>query len=502
MPKYRIELDGRTFELEGDHAPTEAEARAAIGEHVASQPPAPVPVTETRGWGRTLGDVAIGALKGAGSTATNLGNIVAHVPVVGPALTATGNALGGAVGRAVYGEASAPVTADQATKAAREVTTATNTAQSIGKGAEQIAETLVPAGAVSAAGKGLGLAGRVGLEAATGASMSAAQGGNPLVGGVVGGALPAVGAVAGAVVPALKESAAKQVVQALGPTKERFKAMAERITPEILKRGLRGSREALQSQAAEAASVAGDKIDDAIQQFGSRQVGTKPLVDALETAKSAFQTLGPNGAPIVFEPRAVNQLSGLQKIVSGFGPDIRVDQLVAVRRAWDKVVDQAGGFAHRAQGAIGMPLKDASEAATKREATTAIRKLLDTEVPELSVLNKEFSFWKSLDDVMTQTMKRTQPQGPGLLKTGAETVGQIVGGVVGSTHGPAGAVGGAVALGKVSKMATMVFNSPRWKLASAQAKDALADAIVSDDAGRIATALGRIAAVQGSKIGQ
>lgn len=40
VKKYRVELDGRTFELEGDHPPTEAEAREAIGAHLQTSAPA------------------------------------------------------------------------------------------------------------------------------------------------------------------------------------------------------------------------------------------------------------------------------------------------------------------------------------------------------------------------------------------------------------------------------------------------------------------------------
>ena len=49
-------------------------------------------------------------------------------------------------------------------------------------------------------------------------------------------------------------------------------------------------------------------------------------------------------------------------------------------------------------------------------------------------------------------------------------------------------------------MAQSVMRSPQWKLASAQLKNNLADAIVSNDAGKIAMALSRIGSVEGSKL--
>lgn len=399
---------------------------------------------------------------------------------------------------------------------------ATTPGQRVGQVAEQTAEFMGPAGLIS---RGASLlkaanyapktltAARAGMEAMGAGTVAAVQGGNPATAAVMGAAGPLVGAA----LPkpaALKESAEKLVVQALGPTKERFKAMARRIAPEIMKRGLGGSRESLLETAATKADEAGDLIDGALQQFGAKQVGVAPVVSALEAAKDAFRTtqqitvqqaaargltqkarsLG-NGMveiDVVFEPRAVKQLDGLQRIVSDLGDTATVDQLVNVRRAWDKVVDQAGGFAHRAGGAVGVPLKDQSEAWAKREATTAIRKLLATEVPELAVLNKEFAFWKSLDDVLTQTVQRTQAQGPGL--RGA--VVEVAGAAAASTNG----LGQAFVLGKLAKGANAVFTSPRWRLIDANLKNKLADSIVTGNLQGSAAALARINAAIASRV--
>src|SRR5690606_16301779 len=175
-------------------------------------------------------------------------------------------------------------------------------------------------------------------------------------------------------------------------------------------------------------------------------------------------------------------------------------QLVALRRVWDDVVARAGGFAHRAPGAIGIPLSEQTEAWAKRKATTAIRQLLDAEVPELTALNKEFAFWKSLDDVLSQTLKRTQPQGPGLKQIAAEGAGRLVGAGMAAGGGVVSGVGKVWALGKIARLAESVFTSPRWRLASAQMKDKLADAIVNGKVDQAAAILSRITAVQGSKL--
>lgn len=469
-------------------------------------------------------NLAIGAVKGAGQTAVNLGKMVQKVPGVTRAVDA------------LYG---APGISSTAMQEADRVLTPANTTQRVGKMGEQAAELILPARAIQRAGVeaaaryGPQLASTIGetaakllpnaaVQAAGGAGMSAAQGGNPVVGAVLGGAVPAIGAALDEIPASLREGASKKVMQALGPTKERYKAIAARLVPEIQKRGLGGSREALQQQAADTLSTVGEQLDQALTQYGGQAVTTQPVVNALETAKDAFRTTTQmpvaeaarkgllekatsvaNGLATVaveFEPRAIRQLDGLQKIITDVGDTATVEQLTGIRRAWDKVVSQAGGFAQRSGGAIGVPLQDQSEAWAKREASGAIRKLLADDVPDLAAINKEYSFWKNLDDVLTQTLQRTQPQGPGLLRQGAEAAGQVVGGMAGSGAGPAGTIGGAVVLGKVAKMAQTVLTSPRWRFVDAKLRNTLADAISSGSTSQIASTLGQISAVQTSKL--
>lgn len=487
----------------------------------------------------TLGDVIIGALKGGGETAINLGAMLHKIPGVSEVVDK------------LYGDEGS----DRWFDAAKQTyTQPTNTAQSIGRGAERVAETLIPAGKVLKASKGaaglvqslfstgsraasvLPTVTRMGIEGAGGAAISAAQGGDATVGGVLSAGVPLVGRAVAAIPSSLKAQAGKQVMQALGATKERYKAMSGKITPDVLRRGLTGSRESLKARADEMASQVGKQIDDAIQTYGSRPVNTQPVVDALESSKDAFRTttqrplsdvlaenlrrakLHHGPAPIQIlsqptaqgivdvavniEPRALQQLDSLQQTIREIGSDARVDQLIAVRRAWDKIVSQAGGYQQRAGGAIGTPLADQSEAAVKREGATAIRKLLDAEVPELSAINKEYSFWKSLDDVLTQTLQRTQPQSEGLGRKIAQGVGASVGGFASSGGGPMAVIGGAGLGAAAVKMLDKAITSPRWALTSAKLKDRLADAMASGKPARIIDALGQITAVQSSKVGR
>ena len=682
---------------------------------------APVPVSEPeRSWLDTAKDVGTGLAQSAVGSFVGAGELIHKIPGVSAAVDT------------VMGT---PGLSEQAFTEARQATTPQNAPQSIGKFAGDIAQVLVPGSKITQAGqalarmapRGLQTATRAGVEAVAGGTQAAIQGGDPTTGAVLGAIGPAVGATAGKVASKLKGAVPEHVMKALGPTKEKYKAMAERIAPGVVARRLGGSREQLQQQAADAAQDAGQKIDEALRtEHGGKVLITKPVYDALEAVKNRYRTIitrtvqesadkatpevaeaatktslpksftyrdaspdelfadvltdakrqgfsgspkelralfddavkdardfvaesadaqtpegllraiarngglgrdkglpgeikhlraagskmgdkyvlgaartgsvggvgrvlrsggksldemaealrddgfhfeGPNDllaaiddavvsrsrpgakkglgdtlqmvgvrpgtkwwqaadegfdvaalesaeqateqaaakAPqtvrqiIELDKRPIKQIQKLQDVITEHGDTMTVDQLVAVRRVWDDVVAQAGGYAHRAPGGIGMPLKDATEVWAKRKATTAIRQLLDTEVPELSVLNKEFAFWKSLDDVLTQTLKRTAPQGPGLKSIAAEGAGRLAG-ALSSSGGAIASVGKGWVLGKLVKLADAAFSSPRWQFASARVKDDLADAIVNGKVDKAAQALSRVLSVQGSKV--
>lgn len=459
-----------------------------------------------------MADVLIGAAKGAGSTAANLGRLALHAPIVGKFLQFANAHLSGLT----------PAQQDAAFTVAADAMKATNLGQTLGKGAEQIGEVLMPAGAIEQASvkavtklaprlaplMGSTVARvlpKVAVEAATGAGLSKAQGGSAISGAVMASAAPVVGEVGGrlraTIAERLQTDAEKKVMQALGPTKERYKAMAAKLTPQIFSRGIRGSREAIKRQTESMLERLGPQVDAELEKFSAQHVSPMAVIESLEGVKAPY-IHKVNGKEIVLDDRVVSQITKLQALLAEYGHDMTVGQLVGVRRAWDKVVSQAGGFAQRGPGGIGVPLKDQSEAFAKREATNAIRALVANEVPDLAAINKEFSFWKNLDDVVGQTLKRTQPQKPGLGRLAAEGVGQVVGGMAGAGAGPAGAVGGALFVGKLGALAKTVFESPSWKLADAHLKDQLATAIMKGRVSDIQSVLWRIGAVQGSKLAE
>jgi hypothetical protein len=462
--------------------------------------PPPPPWYTPEGLLQTAEDLGTGALKGLGQTATNLGRLPHLIPGVSQAVDW------------LYGT---PGLSSQAFDAADTELAPSNTTQKVGKVGEQLGELLIPGGAIEKAGSTLTgqvapklapyvgktvakLAPRVATEAAAGAGMAAAHGESAQEGALFGAAVPVAAAVAKPVAKYLLGSAEKKVAQAFGPTKEKFKAIIRKRTPEILQRGLSGSREGLLELAEGKVDEVGQAVDDALSLVGNQPVDPSRIINALEDAKDRFRTLvkgTPVHAPpqyVVLDPRPIRILSHLQQKLAALGPNATIDQLVQARRVWDGVVGAAGGFAHRAPGALGLSLREQSEAWAKREATNEIRALLADETPDLAKVNREFSFWKDIRDTLKQTVERTAPQGPGLGQQLVTGTARVAGAAV-TPGGVSSRVGGAYLSGKIAQHLNAILTSPRVRLFDARQRYRLAQAIVNEDTSTIA----RIAAQVG-----
>jgi hypothetical protein len=228
-----------------------------------------------------LREGAKGALKGAASTAVNLGRLVHQIPGVSSAVDALYGAAGMNVDSAqdfglkapqqnlsslITGEKPKP----QASAETRLGLNPTNTAQKVGFVAEQGAEYLAPAGKVAALAKAAPvlrsakpLVQRMVGEFATGAGVGAAQGQNPIATGVVSGLMPPL--VSGAV------GVAKGLTKfAFKPTQEALK-LNPGLTSDILEQGIKMSDEGIhtaKSLTNEATAYAESLVDKAAQRPG------------------------------------------------------------------------------------------------------------------------------------------------------------------------------------------------------------------------------------------
>lgn len=172
MPTYEVTKDGVTLEITGPKPPTKEQLDRMFAQvrppnfKTVNEPP---PDEWIEGF-KDVGHLAIGAAKGLGGSLYNVGQFASKVVPGIPDLPDTTMFEG------------------------------TNTPQKIGRFVEQAAEFLAPAGVVSKAARAaaaLGpkakLAARIVGEAVGAGTVTAAQGGNPVVGAAAGASAPVAG---------------------------------------------------------------------------------------------------------------------------------------------------------------------------------------------------------------------------------------------------------------------------------------------------------------------
>jgi hypothetical protein len=264
---------------------------------------------------------------------------------------------------------------------------------------------------------------------------------------------------------ALRASAERNIARTLDPTTKENKAITEAIAPEIARRGVMAlTRGALEKKAAAAAEVAGQKIDDFYQNQvpPGATIPTQPLIDHFEAGKRAF--MGSNGE--VIDQTAIDRIENLKQVVQQFGPDVSVDDLVKLRRVWDEQIRASKGF-------FGKTVEEGSLLGAKKAAADSIRKILAEQYPDLDALNKEYSFWANVRDVMGETNLRKAAQRTPLGET-----------IAGSALGTAGYLAHGLQGGEAGlAVATLIkaMRSTGWRTTTSATKYKIADWLAAGD---------------------
>lgn len=435
-----------------------------------------------------LGGVVTGVGKGLANTAIGLGELAHKFPGVSNVVDA------------IYGGPQGDTY-----EKARQVVAPKTGAEKAGYYGEQIGEFFFPVGDAAKIGK-LAKAAEVGKSALLGT----AQSGSAAQGGISGGltaVLPGGGA-ANRIASKLEASAEQNVARALGPTKEWAKAEAAKLAPQMLERGVGGSRPQLLARASaeterlgkaigaevEAAAqagqtVSGAKFADAIAQARDTLMMTKGNASGAESKLDGMMRgLGPDRAPIPGTESVVKRLDKLDDFVRGLGPDIPIDKAQKLKMTWDRIVSKAGLYSQK----TGASATDAAAAWATREGAGAMRTLIAKGNPTIDNLNREYAFWRGLRDVLKETEKRTQAQSSGLTASIFGAVGAGAGFASGDSFTDR-LEKGALA-GMAGRNALKLLQSPAWQTqVSAPLKMRLADALTSGSSHQIASVVRTIA---------
>lgn len=354
-------------------------------------------------------------------------------------------------------------------------TSPSNTTQAIGKMAGDVAQFAMP-----------GMGGTRLVRGAKAAGLSMLQGAGPVASGV-SGALTAVlpgGSVAAKASDAMRQGAEQSMVRALGPTKEWAKEQAKTLAPQMIERGVKGSRPAMLAQAASKTTALGREIGSAIDKAGTQgtTVNGNLVLNAISRAKYALMSPDGSGAERVIPgaESVVKRLDKLYSFVVSLGEDIPIEQAHQLRKTWDQIVSKAGLYGQK----VGASSTDSATAWATREAASAFRGLIAKADPDIAALNKEYAFWKGLKDVLTETERRTQAQSGGLGQLILGGSGATIGAMTGTSTSDR--VQNAFLGGVAGRQVIKLMQSPAWRTrVSAPYKNMLADALASGSAQRV-----------------
>jgi len=448
----------------------------------AAAPAKPSPQTtpaQTQGGGMlaTLGDYVAGLGKSALGVIEGGGNLIRSIPGVRAAEEATG----------------AYVDTNLSSQP-------TNTAQSAGKLTGDVAQFFTPASVVARLPKGaaaLKLIGPKAAEVLKSAGLTMLQGGSAGEAGVSGAitaAVPGAGA-AKRVSTALDQSATKSVLRALGPTKEGMKETARQLAPEMLERGIAGTRPEMLALATDTAKKVGAAKGVEVARLAAegKTVAADAIRSSILQSSKALVVPAADGVPRVIpgaEP-VIRQLGKLDEFVAALGPDIPFDKADKVKQAWQKIVAKSGLYGHR----MGASATDNAKAWVFREGASGMKKALDEAGDEAYLaLNKEYAFWKGLKTVLTETERRTSSQaGTGLVAAGVGMTGASVGAYTGDST--LEKVLTAAAYGVAGRQIVKLLQSPRFATkVSAPLKKRFAEALASGGTATIASSVRAILA--------
>lgn len=275
---------------------------------------------------------------------------------------------------------------------------------------------------------------------------------------------------AGALRPAaepIRNLARRNYSRALGATTKPLKQLAEqKVVPELLERRVTAAtRKGFERKARAGTAVAADALEEALDRVPpGTKVKTARIAQDMEALAQERLVEGRGGQPIATDPTAVKNLRDLGGQAAGLDPAF--ENVRRYRQQLDKDVT-AGNKAH------GRTLTEGTVIDAKREASNSTRAALARAAPDVAKANKEFTFWKSLEDILAETNLRTSsqaaPLGESLMEAGA------VAGALGS----GGSVGKAAAAGAVGKAIKKAWNSTGRRTLTAAQEAKLADLISS-----------------------
>jgi hypothetical protein len=279
----------------------------------------------------------------------------------------------------------------------------------------------------------------------------------------------------------LEREATQQVSErVLAPGNPAYKGKAQKIAPEVLSRKLSGGRMELQQAAEEGMAEAGARIDDAIQQAGGVKAPV-PIVEIEAGIRKAIADLR-DSKGVAYSDQAAARIKQLEKRLvqvrsqGGRSGMATFEDLRGLRDENYRLANEARGYERLGN------VKMADEGWAARETGSVILETFARRSPAAAAANADFTFWKTLNDVLDPVKGRPKSQAPPAGVTGgARTSGAVAGALISPKV--------AFVMGTVVPFIRERMADASWQLADAQSKMKLAQAMKQGDIGRMRSAM-------------
>lgn len=265
----------------------------------------------------------------------------------------------------------------------------------------------------------------------------------------------------------LNESAKKDIEQALWATKEKYKQMSRDLTEWITERKITWSKQEIQEIAEAQASKYWKQIEDYIDSWKLQwTVQRDDLLNVLDDIRKQGQL-----DDVIIDENIVNATDKFADAISGFWKEIPAEKARVIRQMLDKAVYSTKWVVSEEA----LSLKNN----IKNQLANALRSELAKQNPELAKINKEFSFYSKLDEVLTETINRQWPQQWWLISNIAWGGWLWAGAVIFWD------ISWAIATWVALKWLTQAMRSTKWKTISAWLKTQLANALSSGNQSKV-----------------
>ena len=277
---------------------------------------------------------------------------------------------------------------------------------------------------------------------------------------------------AGAGYDALINSAKKNYETVLGPTTKANKRITQQITGELAERQVTATtRQELWDKAAGQVEKYGEQIQEFYKALPEdTKVKTDGILKAIDAAKRKLFVKGegaymvPEVNKALFKKYQDLQIEIMSMAKNGNAP---IEGVRALRQALDKSIAKT-------TSTFGITGEESIITEARKGVSNILRNELAKQFPDVAVINKEFTFWSRVQQVLGDTIERKVGQGTPL----GEKIMTAAGGAAGIGSGGV-STGISTAIG--IKYLYQLTKSTAWQTLAASMKTKLANALVEGD---------------------